>query len=201
MARADAIQFSDRKDMIMKTTKGRSVGLAPASLVLIAAGPAFAQVMGDSPGAPARGPQRPAANARPARPNRSHLDLLLKVTRSGAVEVVRVSELPGEPVLSDSPAGRYVYEASRGEKAVAAEAMIDPFESRSFPGAPGSGLEGHHIGEAETAFVTVKVPGTTLAEAMRDGLSVRLYRLETDRQLERMDLAEVSRLKDQRELK
>jgi hypothetical protein len=83
---------------------------------------------------------------------------------------------------------------------VAAEAVLDLFELRSYPGAPGSGAEGHHFGEADSALVTVKVPGTTLAEAARNGLSIRLYRIGTARRLERLDLVEVSRLCQEGEL-
>jgi hypothetical protein len=176
-------------------------------LVAIAAGAwaaavptARAQVMGEPAARPRVVRQQPKGQS--ASPGAtSHLEVVLRASRDGRVEVVRATELPGEPVLADAVVGKYAYEVTREGKAVAAEGVIDPFELRAFPGPKGSGFEGHHFQPADSALIVVKIPGATLADAARQGLAVRLYRVQSEHRLEKLDVGEVARLKSGGELK
>jgi hypothetical protein len=184
-----------------------AAGLWLAALCL-AASPAQAQLMDPGPGRPAQPgvttPQRPKKQ-REIPPDKapdkaSHLQLLLRVAEDGSVEVINATELPGDAVFSDAPVGNYVYEVAQGGKTVAVQSLVDPFEMRSFPGPAEGPTEGHHVHRAPSALLAIKVPHTTLADAQLDGLSIGLHRITTDRRLELIDAAELSKLKQSGEL-
>ena len=73
-----------------------------------------------------------------------------------------------------------VYAVFSGNKALAARGIADPFEMRSFAPPEGSPLEGqgHHIERAQTALISVAVPGLTLKSPELEGLSLQLYRIK-----------------------
>jgi hypothetical protein len=117
------------------------------------------------------------------------------VTAEGKAEVVRATEVPGELILDDQPSGNFIYEAARGEKTVAVQAIPDPFERRSFTDLAGPHKgEGHHIERAKSADVIIKVPNTNLTNA--GNLSLRLFKIKPGgRPIERIDVATVDAVK------
>jgi hypothetical protein len=114
------------------------------------------------------------------KPVGSHLELVLKVTSDGTAEVVSAKEVPGEVVPVQNGPGEWVYAVMSGERTIAAQAIPDPFERRSFAPPPGSPLEGqgHHFERASTALVPVVVPNLTLRSPQISTLSLQLYRVK-----------------------
>lgn len=120
---------------------------------------------------------RPIAETKPVG---SHLELVLKITAAGKAEVVSAKEVPGVLQAGDTVVGQWVYAVFSGNKALAARGIADPFEMRSFAPPEGSPLEGqgHHIERAQTALISVAVPGLTLKSPELEGLSLQLYRIK-----------------------
>jgi hypothetical protein len=125
----------------------------------------------------------------------SHLHVVLRVMQDVAVDVVRATEVPGEAVMSDAPAGDVVYEVTSHRHTLAVEAISDPFETRSFPPPKGSSIQGHHIERAQAATIIIKVPQMSLDNPDLDQLAVRLYRIRPEVPLEKIDLAALEGLK------
>lgn len=130
----------------------------------------------------------------------SHLHLVLQLTQDGEIEVIKATEVPGEAPLSDVPTGGFVYEVLDNDEPVAVEAVTDPFELRSFSGPEDSETHGHYIGRAETATIVVKVPKASLDNVKLDKLSIRFYRLKPEVNLEKIDVTELHRLKQEDQL-
>jgi hypothetical protein len=121
-----------------------------------------------------QGPQK--RGAAPAAPTTSHLHMVIQVSDDGkSTEVLHVTEVPGEYVGHDQPIGHYITEISHGNQVIAAQAMIDPFETRSFPGDTPQ-TRGHHMGRQKTANIVVQAPKTSLTTATT--LGVKLYKLK-----------------------
>lgn len=116
----------------------------------------------------------------PAKLLGTHLQLVLKVTESGAAEIVSAKDVPGPAPTEQGAAGRWVYAVFSGDKTVSAQGIADPFEMRSFAPPPGSPLEGqgHHIERATSAYIPVAVPNLTLKSVPASQLSVKLYRVK-----------------------
>lgn len=120
-----------------------------------------------------------------------HLQIVLQVTEDGAFEVVSASEVPGPATLTDEPLGEFVYEVSEGSRTLAAQALPDPFEMRSFSEDPN---QGHHFERAKVATIIVKVPQVTL-ESPLESLSIKLLRVKPGGAVDRMNVEELDRLK------
>src|SRR5262245_24390311 len=125
----------------------------------------------------------------------THLHLVLRITQDGEAEVIKATELPGEAPLTDAPTGNFAYEVLDDSQPVAVEAMTDPFELRSFSGPENSETFGHNIERAESATIVVKVPTAALDSVKLDKLTVRVYRLKPEVNLEKFDLDELQRMK------
>jgi hypothetical protein len=128
----------------------------------------------------------------------SHLQVVLRVTESGEAEVVSAAEVPGPAALTDEPLGMYAYEVTEGENTLAVQALPDPFELRSFS-PPGKQM-GHHLERAKVATVAVQVP-LPRADARLDRIGLNLIKLEPARTLEKVDAAEVGRLRQEKRVR
>lgn len=108
-------------------------------------------------------------------PEGKHLHVVLRVTEGGGSEVVSALEVPGPALLTEEPAGDFIYEVSEDTKTIVAQALPDPFEMRSFsfPGSP----QGHHFSRAKEVTIVVKVPQRTLDSPL-EKLSVKLLRVK-----------------------
>jgi hypothetical protein len=133
-------------------------------------------------------------------PAGSHLHVVLRLTEDGTAEVLTATELPGEAVVSDVPAGDFVYEVASDQQTLAVEAVPDPFELRSFPDPEATSFQGHHRARAKTATLIVKVPKASLASTDLDQLAMRFYKLKPDVQLEQINPAELRKLKESDQL-
>lgn len=131
-------------------------------------------------------------------PPGSHLQLVLRVTEGGEAEVVSAAEVPGPAPLTTEPLGDYAYEVTEGERTVAVQALPDPFELRAFS-PPGKEL-GHHISRAKTATVAVDVP-LPKDDAAIGRLGVNLIKLEPGRTIQKVDAAELVRLKQEKRVR
>jgi hypothetical protein len=140
--------------------------------------------------------KRPSPGASPAK---SHLHLVLRITESGPAEVVSATEVPGEAVLSDAPTSSFVYEVTSNGRTLAAQALPDPFEIRSFPPLD-TPQQGHHIERAKTATIIVKVPQTSLASATLDKMTVRLYKVKPGAPIEKVNPAVLKKLRQENRL-
>jgi hypothetical protein len=137
------------------------------------------------------GSQQPLSNrAQPS--SETHLHLVIQISDGGAAEVLSATELRGEAVIPDAPAGDFVYEVTANQTSLAVSAIADPFELRSFPR---PGTQGHQVERAKTATISVKVPKMSLNAVVLDQLAVRLYKMRLDAPLERMNLSVFEQLK------
>jgi len=136
--------------------------------------------------------RRPEAGQPPAL--EAHLHLVLRISESGGAEVVSATEVPGEAVASEAPIGSFITEVTSDKGTLAVEAIQDPFELRSFPGAPGTPTQGHHISRAQTATIVVEVPKINLASATLDKLQVRVHSIKPGPPITEINPAVLQRL-------
>jgi hypothetical protein len=129
----------------------------------------------------------------------SHLHVALRITEDGAAEVIKATELPGEPIIAEAMTGNFIYEVADDRETLAVETMTDPFELRSFP-PPDAPDQGHSFGRAQSAMIIIKVPKKTLESADLDRLAVRLYKIKPDAQVETINLSGFRRLKENDQL-
>jgi hypothetical protein len=141
-----------------------------------------------------RGPSKAIA------PAGSHLQVVLHLTQEGTAEVLSATELPGEAVLSDVPAGDFIYEVTSNQQTLAVETMADPFELRGFPDPDGTSSQGHQRARAKTARLIVKIPQATLASTALDRLAVRLYKIKPGVQMEQIHAAALQKMKESEQL-
>ena len=155
------------------------------------AGPSQPAIDPERVGKPAQGagaqqPRPAAIAAAAAPPSGSYLHLVLRVSKHGAAEVLSVTEIAGEPLMSDEVIGGFVYRVELGGETVSAQSLPDPFALRSFPGPEGT-PEGHHFGRAEVASVVVKVPKAEAVKRDPDELTVTLFRLKPEASRETLE--------------
>lgn len=138
--------------------------------------------------------KRTTVAARAAPSGEAHLHLVLRIGESGGVEVLSATEVPGPAVVSDVAIGNFVYEVTSDKGTLAVESMQDPFELRSFPGAPGTPRQGHHIERTTTATIVVKVPNVNLASATLDKIQVRVFSIRPSAPIEQINPDVLQRL-------
>jgi hypothetical protein len=138
--------------------------------------------------------KRTAVAGQPAPSVEAHLHLVLRISESGGVEVLSATEVPGQAVVSDVAIGNFVYEVMSDKGTLAVESMQDPFELRSFPGAPGTPRQGHHIERTTTATIVVKVPHVNLASATLDKIQVRVFSIGPGAPIEQINPNVLQRL-------
>jgi hypothetical protein len=99
------------------------------------------------------------------------------------VEVVGAKAVAGPLVERQQLHGSLAYDVTLGAKRVAAGAILDLGERRSFPNeSPKAPPEqrGHYISEVPTYEINVRVPASELPIAALPKLTIRLYRIKED---------------------
>lgn len=123
------------------------------------------------------GPNGPGPEA--ARQPEGYVRLRLRV-RDGEMEVVGAKAVEG-PLVESKLQGALAYEATLGSKRVAAGAIPDVGERRSFPDPKGKGeLAGHHVEQLRTYEVNVRVPKEQVSAAALPRLEIALYRMKEE---------------------
>jgi hypothetical protein len=108
-----------------------------------------------------------------------YVRLRLRV-RDGEMDVVGAQAVDG-PLVEPKLQGALAYEATLGRKRVAAGAIPDVGERRSFPvpGAKGE-LAGHHVEQLRTYEVNVRVPKEHVSAAALPRLEIALYKMKEE---------------------
>jgi hypothetical protein len=128
------------------------------------------------------GPTRDAAE-QPA----GYVRLRLRV-RDGEMDVVGAKAVEG-PLVESKLQGALAYEATLGKKRVAAGAVPDIGERRSFPDPKGKGeLRGHHVEQLRSYEVAVRVPKDQVSAAALPRLEIALYRMKEELPETRTDM-------------
>ena len=108
-----------------------------------------------------------------------YVRLRLRV-RDGDIEVVGAKAVEG-PLVESKLQGALAYEATLGKKRVAAGAIPDVGERRSFPDPNGKGeMRGHHVEQLRTYEVNVRVPKEQVSAAALPRLEIALYRMKEE---------------------
>jgi hypothetical protein len=114
-----------------------------------------------------------------------YVRLRLRVDEAGAIAVVGAKAVEG-PLVESKLQGALAYEITLGQKRIAAGAIPDAGERRSFPDPKGRGeMAGHHVSPLPTYDVNVRVPKAQVSAASLPRLQIRLYRLKAELPLER----------------
>jgi hypothetical protein len=147
------------------------------------------------------GEQKPRTGAE-AKLHGSHLELVLKISSTGAAEVTSAKESPGPAATSETAPGQWLYAVFSGNRTIAVQGIPDPFEMRSFAPPPGSPLEGqgHHIERAKTALISVAVPNLTLKSPEVSRLSIQLYQVKEGAPLLHVDPSVFQKLQQEKRL-
>lgn len=145
-------------------------------------------------GGPQKSKDRQAASAG------SHLHLVLRISDTGSVEVLSAVEVSGDAIMSDEPAGDFVYEVRVGEQTVAVQALPDPFEMRSFPGPEGTPQQGHYIERGKKATIVVKVPRMSATSALLNTVAVRLYKIKPSARIDRINPSVLRKLRQDKKV-
>ncbi len=130
----------------------------------------------------------------------SYLSIVMRVRSDGTSQVVSATEIPGPAPVSEEPKGDFLYEVQLGGRAVAVEALPDPFEAHAFGGPPGTPEALHHFERQEAATVVIKVPKAGLDSSLED-LSFQLFKLEGGAPLEKVNPQVLEQLKRSRYLR
>lgn len=149
---------------------------------------------------PSQGSGEQQKRSEPGAPSGSHLRLILRMTEGGGTEVLHATEVAGEAVISDEPAGTFVYEVTGSGQTLAVQAIPDPFEMRSFSGPPGSPTQGHHIERGRTATVVVDVPKMNLVSAVESNIAVKVYKIRPGALIDKINPAMLQKLKQENRL-
>src|SRR5688572_18499039 len=108
-----------------------------------------------------------------------YVRLRLRVT-DGEVSVVGAKAVEG-PLVEPKLQAALAYEATVGEKRVAAGGIPDVGERRSFPDPEGKGvMKGHHVEELKTYEVNVRIPKERVSAAALPRLEIALYKMKED---------------------
>ena len=85
------------------------------------------------------------------------------------------------PLVEPKLQGVLAYEATVGEKRVAAGGIPDVGERRSFPDPEGKGvMKGHHVEELRTYEVNVRIPKERVSAAALPRLEIALYKMKEE---------------------
>jgi hypothetical protein len=134
-----------------------------------------------------------------------YVRLRVRVT-DGVASVVGAKAVEG-PLVETKLQGEVAYEVTVGKKRVAAGAIPDMGEQRSFPAPDGPPeMRGHHITPLRTYEVNVRVPKEAVSTTALPRLEIALYRMKEPVPLERLgpaplreqfgrELREVARVK------
>src|ERR671919_1811826 len=127
-------------------------------------------------------PEQKKANvtrAEAAQQPEGYVRLRLRVS-DGEMSVVGAKAVEG-PLAEPKLQGALAYEATVGEKRVAAGGIPDVGERRSFPDPQGKGvMRGHHVEELRTYEVNVRIPKERISAAALPRLEIALYKMKED---------------------
>lgn len=124
--------------------------------------------------------KKPTGEAQPG-----YVRLRLRVDESGAMSIVGAKAVEG-PLVESKLQGALAYEITLGQKRVAAGAIPDAGERRSFPHPKGRGeMAGHHVSPLPAYDVNVRVSKEQVSAASLPRLQIRVYRLKAELPLER----------------
>ena len=116
-----------------------------------------------------------------------YVRLRLRV-RDGEMDVVGAKAVEG-PLVESKLQGALAYEATVGKKRVAAGAVPDIGERRSFADPKGKGeLRGHHVEQLPSYEVAVRVPKDQVSAAALPRLEIALYRVKEELPETRTDM-------------
>jgi hypothetical protein len=134
-------------------------------------------------------PEQKEANvtrAEAAQQPEGYVRLRLRVT-DGEMSVVGAKAVEG-PLVEPKLQGALAYEATVGEKRVAAGGIPDVGERRSFPDPEGKGvMRGHHVEELKTYEVNVRIPKEQVSAAALPRLEIALYKMKEELPEPRVD--------------
>ena len=108
-----------------------------------------------------------------------YVRLRLRVT-DGEVSVIGAKAVEG-PLVEGKLQGALAYEATLGDARVAAGAIPDVGERRSFPAPDAKGeLAGHHVTPLRSYEVNVRVPKEKVSSSALPRLEIALYRMKEE---------------------
>lgn len=128
--------------------------------------------------------EEPAAKRPTTRRSDGYVRLRLRI-QDGEVSVVGAKAVEG-PLVESKLQGALVYEVMLGDERLAAGAIPDAGEQRSFPdptGAPGQ--EGHYVTPLRSYEVNVRVPKAEVPVSALPKLEIALYRVKEELPVER----------------
>jgi hypothetical protein len=115
-----------------------------------------------------------------------YVRLRLRV-EDGEMSVVGAKAVEG-PLVESKLQGALAYEVMLGTKRVAAGAIPDVGEKRSFPDPRGKGeMQGHHITPLTSYEVTVRVPKDQVSASALPRLEIALYRVKEELPVNRVE--------------
>ena len=108
-----------------------------------------------------------------------YVRLRLRVS-NGEMSVVGAKAVEG-PLVEPKLQGALAYEATVGDKRVAAGGIPDVGERRSFPDPEGKGvMRGHHVEELTTFEVNVRIPKERVSASALPRLEIALFRMKEE---------------------
>jgi hypothetical protein len=108
-----------------------------------------------------------------------YVRLRLRVA-DGEMSVLGAQAVEG-PLVEPKLQGALAYEATVGEKRVAAGGIPDVGERRSFPDPEGKGvMKGHHVEELRTYEVNIRIPKERVSASALPRLEIALYKLKEE---------------------
>lgn len=149
--------------------------------------------------------QEPSQPQPTARQPEGYVRLRVRV-QDGQLSVVGAKAVEG-PLVEDKLEGALAYEVTLGRKRIAAGAVPDAGEQRSFPDPKGRGeMQGHHVSPLPSYEVPVRIPKEKVSAASLPQVEIALYDLKQPLPVERLkagaigpqfkrELREVGRMK------
>jgi hypothetical protein len=127
-------------------------------------------------------PEQKEANvtrAEAAQQPEGYVRLRLRVS-DGEMSVVGAKAVEG-PLVEPRLQGALAYEATVGDKRVAAGGIPDVGERRSFPDPQGKGvMRGHHVEELKTYEVNIRIPKERVSASALPRLEIALYKMKEE---------------------
>lgn len=128
----------------------------------------------------------PSGSRETAQEPQGYVRLRLRV-EDGELSVVGAKAVEG-PLVESKLQGSLAYEVTVGKKRVAAGAIPDAGERRSFPDPEGRGeMQGHHVAPLPAYDVNVRVPKEQVSAASLPRLEIALYRVKEPLPIERLE--------------
>lgn len=115
----------------------------------------------------------------PAQQQESRLELLVRISEGGELDVITTTEVHGNLKQRAERASDFAYEIRRGTQQVFAEDLpADPFVVRGFP-MPDAEM-GHSVSRSQTGITTIQIPQAEIEDVLDRKLGIRLYGIKGD---------------------